>query len=110
MKIILQLSPDQVHLVFGILKTIENLQPTVVPAERLTRSMLLEVYDRFTSINKRFRNSGTTIHPTKKRKVILKYFEAHALQMLLNDIDSLSDDYYTSLLISINEDLKQALA
>ena len=71
--------------------------------------MLFDVYDKFTLINKRLRNSISPIDRKKKRKVILKYFEAYALQTLLNDLSVVDDIYYKNILQTIVDDLNQKL-
>lgn len=110
MKIILQLSNDQIKATLNVLKIIEDAQPTVDAGQKLYRSMLWEAYDKFTAFKRKIVKQDTLFDQQKKRKVILKYYEAHALHHFLKDLEVIDDDYFKNMLLQIVTQLDKALA
>ena len=110
MKIELHLTNDQIKATFNVLKIIEEAQPTVNPDQKLFRSMLWEAYDRFATLKKKIVKQDTLFDQNKKRKVILKFYEAHVLHKFLKDLDVLDDIHFKNMLLQIFNDLTQKLA
>lgn len=109
MKIILNLSNEQIIATFKMLQVIENVQPTFDYEQKLIRSMLWEAYEKFTQLKKKSTNQNSLFDQNKKRKVVLKFYEAHALHKVLNDLSSVHDIYYKNILQKIADDLNQKL-
>ena len=111
MKIVLQLSNDQILMTFKILEQIENAEPTTVAAEKLIRSIVLEAYDKFATLKKKIVKQADLFDQKKKTKVSLKYYEAYGIEkMIATNIFKVNNKYVENILEKMLNELRQKLA
>lgn len=107
----LKLSNDQVLATCKLLELLEGVVPTTTINEKLTYSIVLEVYALFYNKKKNIIKKASLFDEKAKTKITLKYYEAFGLSLFFNTfLDTVNDHYSQTILNKMDAEIKQKLA
>ncbi len=110
MKVELRLTADSIVAVNQLLQNIYELTATS-KHEKVYRSIGFELADKFDSKAKSLIKKTSLFDTKKKHKITLKFYEAWALEIILNNFKTLVSDHYSLFRVNlVIDDLNQKLA
>ncbi|WP_306353689.1 hypothetical protein [Flavobacterium sp. '19STA2R22 D10 B1'] len=111
MKVELTLTNDSILAVNELLSHVYNMEKSNDKQENVYRSIGFELADKFDSKAKELIKKSSLFNVKKKYKFSLKYYEAWALEIILKELFSYTNNHYTRLQVNLIIDrLNQKLA
>lgn len=111
MKIELKLNNDTIVAINELLSYVYDMEKSNDKKVNVYRSIGFDLADKFDSKAKQLVKKSTLFDAKKKHKITLKYYEAWALEIILRELFTMSDDHYNRFRVNlVIDNLNQKLA
>ncbi len=101
MKIELRMNSDSILAVNELLQHLYALEVSVDKQERVYKSIGYDLADKFDTKAKALKKKSTLFDLKKSYKISLKFHEAWALEVILRELFTYTDNHYTRLRVNM---------